>query len=72
MGLDLCGEVTPDSPTGMRYQRVLCHAANLYHQMLSSWVGERAEPIAALWNESVPRLMRPPQRRIAAVQNTNS
>ncbi|HEX7841690.1 MAG TPA: iron-containing redox enzyme family protein [Kofleriaceae bacterium] len=72
LGLDLCGDVTPDSPTGMRYQRVLCHAANLYHQMLSSWVGERAEPIAALWNESVPRIMLPPKRRITAVQNTNS
>jgi hypothetical protein len=56
----------------MCYQRVLCHAANLYHQMLSSWVGERAEPIAALWQESVPRIMLPAKRRITAVQNTNS
>jgi hypothetical protein len=72
LGLDRCGDVTPDSATGMRYQRVLCHAANLYHQMLSSWVGERAEPIAALWSEPVPRLMLPANRRVAAVQNTNS
>lgn len=72
MGLDICGDVTPDSPTGMRYQRVLCHAANLYHQMLASWVGERVEPIAALWTDSAPRLMIQPVRRLAAVQNTNS
>jgi hypothetical protein len=73
LGLDLCGDVTPDSATGMRYQRVLCHASNLYHQMLSSWVGERAEPIAALWNEGVTTpLMLPPHRRLAAIQNTNS
>lgn len=72
LGLDRCGDVTPDSATGMRYQRVLCHAANLYHQMLSSWVGERAEPIEALWTESVPRLILQPKRRLTAVQNTNS
>jgi hypothetical protein len=48
MGLDLCGEVAPDSPKGMLYQRVLWHAACLYHQMLSSWVGERVEPLKQL------------------------
>ncbi|WP_394838413.1 iron-containing redox enzyme family protein [Pendulispora rubella] len=45
MGLDLCGNVPSDSPTGMHYQRVLAHAASLYHQMLSSWVGKRGEPL---------------------------
>ena len=45
MGLDRCGDVTPESPAGLRYQRVLWHSANLYHQMLGSWVGERVEPI---------------------------
>jgi len=65
LGLDLCGDVAPDSPTGMRYQRVLWHAATLYHQMLSSWVGEPAEPMTALWTEPAParrflHLPRPP------------
>ncbi len=45
LGLDLCGEVEPDSPKGRLYQRVLWHSASLYHQMLSSWVGERVEPL---------------------------
>jgi hypothetical protein len=49
LGLDLCGDVTPDSPTGRLYQRVLWHAATLYHQMLSSWVDETAQPMTALW-----------------------
>lgn len=48
MGLDLCGEVAPDSPKGILYQRVLWHAASLYHQMLSSWVEERVEPLKQL------------------------
>ncbi|HEX8110593.1 MAG TPA: hypothetical protein VF516_22835 [Kofleriaceae bacterium] len=56
LGLDRCGDVAPDSPAGIRYQRVLCHAADLHHQMLSSWVGEQAEPIATLWHESVSRI----------------
>jgi Iron-containing redox enzyme len=63
LGLDLCGDVAPDSPTGMRYQRVLRHAATLYHQMLSSWVGEPAESMPALRAEHVParRLLHPPR-----------
>ena len=48
MGLDLCGDVAPDSPRGMLYQRVLWQAACLYHQMLSSWVGDRVEPLKQL------------------------
>lgn len=73
MGLDLCGDVAPDSPDGVRYQRVLWHAANLYHQMLASWVGERVDQIAPLWTDGVPsRMMMQHPRRVAAVQNTNS
>jgi hypothetical protein len=74
MGLDRCGDVAPESPTGMRYQRVLWHSATLYHQMLSSWVGERVEQLAPLWTDNLPsRLILPPPRRMAgAVQNTNS
>jgi hypothetical protein len=53
MGLDRCGEVSADSPTGRRYQRVLWHTASLYHQMLSSWVGERVEPLMELSAEPV-------------------
>jgi hypothetical protein len=45
MGLDLCEQVKPDSPKGKLYQRVLWHSASLYHQMLSSWVGEHVEPL---------------------------
>lgn len=48
MGLDRCGDVAPDSPTGRHYQRVLWHSASLYHQMLASWVGERVEPLLEL------------------------
>jgi len=48
MGLDLFEEVAPDSPKGMLYHRVLWQAACLYHQMLSSWVGERVEPLRQL------------------------
>jgi hypothetical protein len=48
MGLDLCEPVAPGSPTGMLYHRVLWHSACLYHQMLSSWVGERVEPLKQL------------------------
>jgi len=53
MGLDRCGDVSPDSPTGQHYKRVLWHSASLYHQMLASWVGERVEPLVALHNEPV-------------------
>ena len=53
LGLDRCGEVDIDSRTGQHYQRMLWHAACLYHQMLSSWVGEAAEPLVALRSESV-------------------
>jgi hypothetical protein len=48
MGLDLCEEVEPGSPKGQLYHRVLWQSANLYHQMLSSWVGEQAGPIRQL------------------------
>ena len=48
MGLDLCDEVEPDSPKGQHYHRVLWQSANLYHQMLSSWVGEHVAPIKQL------------------------
>jgi len=54
MGLEHFGDVAVDSPTGMLYQRVLRHAASLYHQMLSSWVGEQVAPLAGLWTENVP------------------
>jgi Iron-containing redox enzyme len=45
MGLDRCGDVSPDSPQGLHYQRVLWHSASLYHQMLASWVGEQVAPL---------------------------
>jgi hypothetical protein len=45
MGLDLCEPVEPDSAKGRLYQRVLWHSATLYHQMLSSWVGEQVDPL---------------------------
>jgi len=48
MGLDLCEEVEPGSPKGQLYHRVLWQSANLYHQMLSSWVGEQVGPIKQL------------------------
>jgi hypothetical protein len=48
MGLDLCEEVAPNSPQGQLYHRTLWHSATLYHHMLSSWVGERVEPIKQL------------------------
>jgi len=48
MGLDLCEQVEPESPKGRLYQRVLWHSASLYHQMLSSWVGEHVEPLPQL------------------------
>jgi hypothetical protein len=32
---------------------MLWHAASLYHQMLSSWVGEVSEPLVALPSDSV-------------------
>lgn len=69
MGLDRCGDVTPDSPTGMHYQRVLWHCASLYHQMLASWVGERVEPLLALHNETVrPHLVEVPRRAPSIAQ----
>jgi hypothetical protein len=58
MGLDRCGDVAPNSPQGQHYQRVLHHSASLYHQMLSSWVGVHAEPLAALHSETAPRMAR--------------
>ena len=48
MGLDICGDVTRDSDKGRLYQRVLWQSATLYHQMLSSWVGERVQPLPQL------------------------
>ncbi len=48
MGMDLCEPVAADSTKGRLYQRVLWHSASLYHQMLSSWVGERVEPLPQL------------------------
>lgn len=48
MGLDLCEEVAPNSPKGQLYHRTLWQSATLYHQMLSSWVGDRVEPIRLL------------------------
>jgi hypothetical protein len=48
MGLDLCEEVEPCSPKGRLYHRTLWQSATLYHQMLSSWVGEQVEPIRQL------------------------
>jgi hypothetical protein len=63
LGLDRCGDVEPDSPKGMLYQRVLWHAASLYHQMLSSWVGERADQLTALWVDPAPsRMLQAPRR----------
>ena len=71
MGLDICGDVSPDSPTGMLYQRVLLHAATLYNQMLSSWVGEAAEPMTALWTEHGPaKLVLHPPRPSSTAQGT--
>lgn len=70
MGLDLAGDVAPDSPTGLRYQRVLQHAANLYHQMLASWVGEWVDPIAAVWKEPASGRGNPPQVRRAVGTGT--
>jgi hypothetical protein len=68
LGLDRCGDVAADSPSGRRYQRALWHSASLYHQMLASWVGERVEPLAALWPDSVPsRLMSCVPRRASSV-----
>jgi hypothetical protein len=71
MGVDRCGDVAIDSPTGMRYQRVLWHAAALYHQMLCSWAGATAAPLAALWTESVPaKLILDPPRPTSVAQGT--
>jgi hypothetical protein len=49
LGLDRCGDVEENSPQGALYHRVLWQAASLYHKMLSSWVGESAEPLSPLW-----------------------
>jgi hypothetical protein len=58
MGLDRCGDVAPNSPQGLHYQRVLQHSASLYHQMLSSWVGVHVQPITSLNNEpALPQRM---------------
>jgi hypothetical protein len=63
LGLDRCGDVEPNSPKGMQYQRVLWHSASLYHQMLSSWVGERVDVLTALWTDTAPsRMMQIPRR----------
>jgi hypothetical protein len=71
MGVDRCGDIAIDSPTGMLYQRVLWHAAGLYHQMLCSWVGDTAEPLAALWTENVPpKLILEPPRAASVAQGT--
>ena len=51
LGLDLCGDVAADTPRGRTYHRVLWQAAGLYHQMLSSWVGVRVDPLPPLWSE---------------------
>lgn len=67
MGLDRFDDVTPDSPQGQVYQRVLWHSASLYHQMLSSWVGERVEPLAQLWIERVPPRVIEVRHRAASV-----
>jgi hypothetical protein len=74
MGLDRCGDVAVESPTGMRYRRVLWHSANLYHQMLGSWVGERVEQLAPLWSDGLSSclILPSPRRVVRAVQNTNS
>jgi hypothetical protein len=58
LGLDRCGDVAAESATGQRYQRVLWHAASLYHQMLASWVGERVEPLSGPWSEPAPKRLR--------------
>ena len=67
LGLDRCGDVAIDSPTGMVYQRVLWQTASLYHHMLASWVGERVEPLAALWSEPVPAHLLQQARRAPSV-----
>jgi len=67
MGLDRFGDVAPNSPTGLHYQRVLQHSASMYHQMLSSWVGERVEPFAALRNDHPPTRMARGTRLVTAV-----
>jgi hypothetical protein len=48
MGMDLCQPVGPASEKGKRYSDVLWHSASLYHQMLSSWVGEHVAPLRRL------------------------
>ncbi|HEY0986301.1 MAG TPA: iron-containing redox enzyme family protein [Kofleriaceae bacterium] len=69
LGLDRCGEVASDSRTGQHYQRTLWHAACLYHQMLSSGVGETGEPLLALWNDNVSqRVVLPLSRRATICQ----
>jgi len=68
MGLDRCEAVAPNSPAGHHYQRVLLHSASLYHQMLSSWVGESVEPFAALRSDLPPARMARGTSLVAAVQ----
>ncbi|MET3337690.1 MULTISPECIES: hypothetical protein [Bradyrhizobium] len=38
------GDIARDSDKGRLYQRALWQSATLYHQMLSSWAGERVQP----------------------------
>jgi hypothetical protein len=68
LGLDRFGDVSPNSPTGQHYQRVLCHSASLYHQMLSSWVGAHVEPLAMLRSELTPPVRMPRGSQLVAVQ----
>ncbi|HEX4421102.1 MAG TPA: iron-containing redox enzyme family protein [Kofleriaceae bacterium] len=69
MGLDRCGDVTPSSPTGLLYQRVLQHSASMYHQMLSSWVGVHVEPLASLRNDPTPPTRMPRGTQLVAAQS---
>jgi hypothetical protein len=75
LGLDRLDDVAPGSVTGQRYQRAMWHCANLYHQMLSSWVDARVEQLVPPGSSEQlgSRLALPHARRAAsAVQNTNS
>lgn len=64
MGLDQFDDTAMDSAAGRRYQHVLWQSASLYHQMLSSWVGVRAEPLVSLSSDPIPgHLLIQPERR---------
>lgn len=67
LGVDRIEPCTPDSERGQNYQRVLWHSASLYHQMLSSWVGERVEALPQLWVESAPPRLIEVRHRAASV-----